>query len=398
MPFREDEFAEPSRSPAAFRRRGGRRVMPMVASLLFGLLLVGMVLPFFVEPETKRGASPAETAFAPAMDMDEMARLFGRSFTRAAQRVKPAVVSVISHAETPESDGDRPPSGRYGLGSGIIFDRAGDTAYVATNHHVISESASVDVVLTDGTRREARLVGSDLFSDLAVLAMDSAGVERVAVFGDSDELEVGEFVIAIGNPLGISYSHTTTFGIVSSLRTPVPISLSFGQVDWEMELIQTDAAINRGNSGGALVNLNGEVVGINSMKVSDFGVEGLGFAIPINDAQQIIRRLLEHGKVPRPFLGVASRDLHLVDRKGRLPDLPAEIKDGVYVLSAEGPAADAGLAEGDVIVQFDDTPIASSLALRKYLYEQKAIGERVTIVFYRGDARQATEAVLGERE
>src|SRR5690606_15492760 len=123
----------------------------------------------------------------------------------------------------------------YGLGSGIIFDRVGDKAYVATNHHVISDGARLEVVLTDGSRREAELVGSDLFSDLAVLTMDSKGIDRLAQFGDSGQLEVGEFVIAIGNPLGISYSHTTTAGIVSSLRTPVPISLSFGQVDWEME-------------------------------------------------------------------------------------------------------------------------------------------------------------------
>lgn len=365
----------------------------------FALLLIGlavlMVTPFFldVKPVTEGGAIPAL-----AGEGDHAALAIGQAFTQAAERVLPAVVSIISHADVPDGEAAMPRQSGYGLGSGIIFDRVGDKAYVATNHHVVSDGARLEVVLTDGSRREAALVGSDLFSDLAVLAMDGSGIDRVVKFGDSGKLEVGEFVIAIGNPLGLSYSHTTTAGIISSLRTPVPISLSFGQVDWEMELIQTDAAINRGNSGGALVNLAGEVIGINSMKVSDFGVEGLGFAIPINDASEIIGQLLEHGRVPRPFLGVAARDLQLVNREQMAKDLPAEVKDGVYVVSAEGPAAAAGLAEGDVIVRFDDTPIGSSLALRKYLYGEKAIGETILIGFYRGDARHEAEAVLGERE
>lgn len=396
MDFWGDRYTEHRFSSSGFNR--SRRIGFSVGiALLLGVLLVGMVMPFFLEPETPEYGSPGEAVPAVTDGAEDMALALGRLFTQAADRVQPAVVSVISHPSVP-GEAERPSQSRYGLGSGVIFDRVGDTAYVATNHHVINGAEALEVVLTDGSRREAELVGSDLFSDLAVLAMDSDGIDRIAVFGDSDRLQVGEFVIAIGNPLGISYSHTTTFGIISSLRTPVPISLSFGQVDWEMELIQTDAAINRGNSGGALVNLSGEVVGINSMKVSDFGVEGLGFAIPINEAMDIIDRLLAHGKVPRPFLGVASRDLRLVDRSQVSAGVPEEVKDGVFVLSAEGPAAEAGLAEGDVIVQFDDTPITSSLALRKYLYDRKNIGDRVSIVYYREGERHTAEAVLIERE
>ena len=381
--------------PGSGRHRAWGKAM--LAVLLFVALAAAMATPFFVDPGPAARSMPDRPAFADAADAEEMARAFGRLFAEAVKRVQPAIVSVINHPDQ-DGDGDGWPPRGYGLGSGIIFERIGDTAYVATNHHVIDGGANYEVDMTDGSRRPARLVGSDLFSDLAVLAMDGDGVERVALFGDSDRLEVSEFVIAIGNPLGLSYSHTTTFGIISSLRTPVPVSLSFGQVDWEMELIQTDAAINRGNSGGALVNLYGEVVGINSMKVSDFGVEGLGFAIPSNEAAAIIEQLLAHGKVPRPFLGVAARDLHLVDRARDLPALPEQVKEGVYVLSAEGPAAQAGLKEGDVIVRFDDTPIGSSLALRKYLYNEKQIGDRLAIVFYRGGERLAAEAVLAERE
>lgn len=391
-----DDYPEGGRFSAGFRRvRASAKAV--LAALFFVGLLCGMVAPFFLEPGPAAGG-PDRPAFARVDEAEDMARLFGRQFIEAAKRVQPAVVSVINHPAAPQDREETAMPGRYGLGSGIIFDRVGDTAYVATNHHVVSDSAKLEVVLTDGSRRPAELVGSDLFSDLAVLAMDGEGVERVVVFGDSDRLEVGEFVIAIGNPLGLSYSHTTTFGIISSLRTPVPISLSFGQVDWEMELIQTDAAINRGNSGGALVNLDGEVVGINSMKVSDFGVEGLGFAIPSNEAAEIIGQLLAHGRVPRPFLGVAARDLRLVDRSRELADLPEQVTEGVYVLSAEGPAAEAGLKEGDVIVRFDDTPIGSSLALRKYLYGEKNIGDRLAIEFYRGSKRLVAEAVLAERE
>jgi serine protease Do len=388
-----DGFTEYN-SPSAGVRRRRPTFSAVLTALLLGTLLVGMVMPFFLEPEPIAGGADVAAFAAKEADLAEAARAFNRLFVQARERVQPAVVSVINHPEEQENG----VSAGFGLGSGIIFDRIGDTAYVATNHHVIEGSASLEVVLTDGTRRPAQLVGSDLFSDLAVLTMDGEGVERVALFGDSDRLEVSEFVIAIGNPLGLSYSHTTTFGIISSLRTPVPVSLSFGQVDWEMELIQIDAAINRGNSGGALVNLDGEVVGINNMKVSDFGVEGLGFAIPSNVAVDIINDLLAYGKVPRPFLGVAMRDLALVDRRRNAVALPDNVTEGVYVMSAEGPAAEAGLAEGDVIVQFDDTPVESSLALRKYLYGEKKIGDRVTIIFFRDGKRHATEAVLGERE
>ena len=163
-------------------------------------------------------------------------------------------------------------------------------------------------------------------------------------------------------------------------------------------MIQTDAAIIRGNSGGALVNLYGEVMGINSMKVAEFGVEGIGFAIPINAAVEIVDSILEIGKVRRPFIGVGTQDLsmYLIGREAL--KLPEDVETGVIVLQAEGPAAKAGLQTGDVIVQLDDTPVDSTLQLRKYLYEIKQIGDEVKVTFYRGSDKKSVELKLVERD
>jgi serine protease Do len=209
-------------------------------------------------------------------------------------------------------------------------------------------------------------------------------------------LEVGESVIAVGNPLGLGFSPTFTKGIVSTIKRTVPISLSQdGDIDWEMDLIQTDAAINQGNSGGALVDMDGKVVGINSMKVADMGVEGLGFAIPIDDAKVIIQELINNHKIKRPLIGVSTTELegfHGIE----VLKLPPNVKTGLIVLEANGPAKDAGIRSQDVIVQLDGQSITKTVELRKYLYGHKAVGDKIKVTYYRAGKKLETTFVLAE--
>jgi len=316
------------------------------------------------------------------------------------QRMKPAVVSVISsQAFVFEEDGPETEQ-ETGIGSGIVYRKEGGVAWIVTNHHVIDAASSLEVVLSDGKRLEAELVGSDALTDLAVLTVDAKDVAGVAEFGNSDALREGEAAIAIGHPFGLGYSPTFTLGIISSLHRVIPISLAMdGTVDWEMELLQTDAAINHGNSGGALVNQEGKVIGINSMKVAQPGVEGLGFAIPSNLAAPIIAELETHGKVRRPYLGVATVDLaqyRVDDEEEDVVELPEGVEEGIIVLEAYGPASEAGLRTNDVIVALDGRPIASTLELRKYLYEHKKIGDPIRVDYYREGNKDTVTAKLGE--
>ena len=402
MSFWGDDFGGRERKGWFAERRQRRKwegrnwLLPSVITLVMALSVMFMLLPFFIDREEEGSRAVAVPVLAPAKDgiLD-----FNKRLIQVADLVKPAVVSVINHPEELEDGADGADAEMFGLGSGVIFEQKGDRARIVTNQHVIEGGAEYEVVLSSGERRKAKLIGEDVFTDLAVLEIDAKGITRFASFGDSDQLEAGESVVAIGNPLGISYSQTITAGIVSSLRTKVPVFFGVdGQIDWEVEMIQTDAAINRGNSGGALVNLNGEVIGINSMKVTDFGVEGLGFAIPINEASLVIDSLIEHGKVKRPFIGVSSRNLSYYEDDRNELGLPDDVEEGAFVISAEGPAKKAGLKSGDVIVQFDNAAIDSTLALRKYLYEQKEIGDTVEVVFYRGEERLTVTVELGERE
>ncbi len=197
-----------------------------------------------------------------------------------------------------------------GSGSGVIFKKANGKAYIITNNHVVEGASSLKVSLYDGTDVTAKLVGSDSLTDLAVLEISDKHVTKTASFGSSSALRTGESVIAIGDPLGKDLSRTVTQGIVSGLNRTVSISTSAGESS--INVIQTDAAINPGNSGGPLLNTDGKIIGINSMKISENDVEGIGFAIPSNDVKPIAEELLTKGQVERPYIGVSMIDLEQV--------------------------------------------------------------------------------------
>ncbi|MNN02772.1 Serine protease Do-like HtrB [compost metagenome] len=277
----------------------------------------------------------------------------------------------------------------------MIFKKEKGKAYIITNAHVISGANDLEIVKSDGSSRKAEVVGQDSINDIAVLEIDGQGIDTVIDLGDSQKLRAGQTVIAVGNPLGLG--GTLTSGIVSYTSRMIPVSLNQdGVYDWEQEVIQTDAAINEGNSGGALVDLNARLIGINTMKISDTGVEGLGFAIPVNEVMKTVDDLLLHGKVVRPYMGVYTLDLNnrfspISDEQRQDLKLPSHVTEGVIVLEAHGPALEAGLKLNDVITQLDKQPIQSTLELRRYLYESKKIGEDLEVTYYRdGKLEKAT--------
>ncbi|SDD85724.1 serine protease Do [Paenibacillus sp. UNCCL117] len=313
----------------------------------------------------------------------------------AAAQVWPAVVSILGSGLEGEKSS---PSGQgaMGLGSGVIFSRAGDQVRIVTNNHVVEGFNQLDVITLTGERRKAKLLGRDQITDLAVLEMDGSGIKQVAEFGDSDALQPGETAIAVGNPLGVGFAPTVTKGIISWPKQTIPVSLGReGELDWEMEVIQTDAAINHGNSGGALVNLDGKVVGINTLKVAGSGVEGLGFAIPINQAKSIIESLIRDQKVKRPYIGVVTQNLQAFKNIEDLK-LPKDVKQGILVIEATGPAQNAGLKGSDVIVELDGKPVDSTLSLRKYIYSAKKIGDKLAVTYYRAGKKQTVNVTLEE--
>lgn len=280
-------------------------------------------------------------------------------------------------------------------GSGVVYKVDGETAYVVTNNHVIDGADAINIIMADGTQVEAEVVGSDPWTDLAVLEISSDVVTTVAEFGDSDSLKVGEPAIAIGSPLGSEYATTVTQGIISGLDRSVPVDIDGdGTSDWVANVIQTDAAINPGNSGGALLNAAGQVIGINSMKVSSDQVEGMGFAIPAGEVQTIIGELEANGEIVRPELGVSMVDLNRVslDYQSQNLQLPDDIDGGVYVAEVSvGSAAEAaGLQADDVIVEFAGEAVTDSASLRQALYQQKSDAS-VEVSFYRnGELQTAT--------
>ncbi|MET3852405.1 trypsin-like peptidase domain-containing protein [Paenibacillus sp. OAE614] len=320
---------------------------------------------------------------------------------QAAAKVRPTVVSIVNYKDAKDADKGTADLEDSALGSGVIFKKENGKAYVITNNHVIEGSQDLEVMTVGGDMKKATLVGTDKVTDIAVLLVDDKNIADVAEMGDSTKLRLGETVFAIGNPLGLG--DTLTSGIISYTNRVVPVSLNQdGVYDWEQEVIQTDAAINEGNSGGALVDLNGKVIGINTMKISDAGVEGLGFAIPVDQVMKTVDELMKYGKISRPYLGVYTVDLNnpyapLDEDQRKELKLPADVKDGVVVLDAIGPAKDAGLKLNDVITEFNGDPIKTTLELKKYLYDKVKIGDMLKVTFYRAGQQETVDVKLADK-
>ncbi len=327
------------------------------------------------------------------------------STTKAVDKVKDAVVSIITYSANSqnslfgygESDTDTNTEQVSSQGSGVIYKKDGEYAYIVTNTHVINGAKKVDIRLADGTKVPGEIVGTDTYSDIAVVKISSEKVSAVAEFGDSSKLTVGETAIAIGSPLGSEYANTVTQGIVSSLNRTVSLKSEDGQAI-STKAIQTDTAINPGNSGGPLINIQGQVIGITSSKIATNGgtsVEGLGFAIPSNDAIKIIEQLEKKGKVTRPALGIQMVNLSNLSttdlQKLKLPD---SITSGVAVRSVQSNMpANGHLEKYDVITKVDGNPITSATELQNALYSH-SVGDEMTITYYRNGKEETTTIKL----
>ena len=325
--------------------------------------------------------------------------------TQAVNKVKDAVVSVITYSANrqnsvfgnDETDTDTDSQQVASEGSGVIYKKNGKDAYLVTNTHVIKGASKVDIRLADGTKVPGEIVGSDTFSDIAVVKISSEKVTTVAEFGDSSKLNVGETAIAIGSPLGSEYANTVTQGIISSLNRNVSLKSQDGQAI-STKAIQTDTAINPGNSGGPLINIQGQVIGITSSKIASNGgtsVEGLGFAIPSNDAQNIIKQLESDGKVTRPALGIQMVNLANIGTSDlRKLNIPSSVTSGVVVKSVQSNMPASGhLEKYDVITKVDDKDISSSTDLQSALYNH-SIGDTIKITYYRNGKEETTTVKL----
>lgn len=327
------------------------------------------------------------------------------STTQAVDKVKDAVVSVITYSSnsqnsllgSDETDTDTNAEQVYSEGSGVIYKKEGDNAYLVTNTHVINGAKKVDIRLADGTKVPGEIVGSDTYSDIAVVKIAADKVTTVAEFGDSSQLTVGETAIAIGSPLGSEYANTVTQGIVSSLNRNVSLKSEDGQAI-STNAIQTDTAINPGNSGGPLINIQGQVIGITSSKIASNGgtsVEGLGFAIPANDVINIIKQLEKDGKVTRPALGIHMVNLsNLSTTDLQKLKLPGNVTSGVAVRSVQkNMPANGHLQQYDVITKIDDKAISSTTELQSALYSH-SIGDSMTVTYYRDGKEETTTIKL----
>ena len=332
------------------------------------------------------------------------------STTKAVEKVQDAVVSVINY-QTQSSDSLSSIFGNIessdelavaGEGSGVIYKKDGDTAYIVTNNHVISGAEKIDILLASGEKLSGELVGADTYSDIAVIKIAADKVTTIAEFANSDTIKVGETAIAIGSPLGSVYANTVTQGIISSLSRTVTSQTEDGQTI-STNAIQTDTAINPGNSGGPLINIQGQVIGINSSKItsssvssSGVAIEGMGFAIPSNDAVQIINQLETNGKVTRPALGVQMVNLTDLStsqlEKAGLAN--TDLTSGVLIVSTQpGLPADGKFEPYDVIIEIDGETIENKSDLQSELYKHQ-IGDTITVTYYRNNKKMTVDIKL----
>ncbi|MBY7145849.1 trypsin-like peptidase domain-containing protein, partial [Levilactobacillus brevis] len=288
-------------------------------------------------------------------------------------------------------------------GSGVIYKKDGNVAYIVTNNHVVSGSSALRVVTSSGKQLQAKLVGKDSVTDLAVLKVNGSSLKTVASFGNSDNIKVGETALAIGSPLGSQYATSLTQGIISAKKRTIETTNSSGTQTGNATVIQTDAAINPGNSGGALINVGGQVVGITSSKIASdaegTSVEGMGFAIPSNEVVNIINQLVKNGKVVRPALGITYVDLANVSsaQQKSILKLPSNVENGVVVMSASAgsPAKKAGLSKYDVITALGGHQISDQSTLRDILYKYK-LNDKVSITYYHNGKKQTSTIKLTE--
>ncbi|RFU64220.1 S1C family serine protease [Bacillus sp. V59.32b] len=375
------------------RKSGNRKIMTAAfIGAVIGALIIFLGMSLFDEETDQQATDKTAATNASAEEGNNGTP----SVTGAVEQSMDSVVSVFNYRGGDIWEGSE--RTQAGSGSGVIYKKENDKAYVVTNHHVIAGASQIEISLSNQEKIPAELMGSDPLLDLAVLEVDAEKIDSFIKMGKSDDLKPGETVIAIGNPLGFLQGTVTT-GVVSAAERTMPVDVDEnGSVDWESEVIQTDASINPGNSGGALIDLQGELIGINSSKIALEAVEGIGFAIPVDIAKPILQDLEEHGEVRRPQIGIFPISLSEIPSQyyEQTLNLPGNVKSGVVIREVEpsSPAGQAGLRQFDVITRLDDQDINNASQLRKYLYTEKEIGDEVEVTYYRGGEKRTTTLQL----
>lgn len=353
----------------------------LVAIVMFFLGAGGLYLLmyYFPEPFVKTITEQVETRNVTIVDS---------GISEAVDKIYDAVVVVKTYRNKQV----------YATGTGFVYKTDDNIAYILTNNHVIEKGDSIYVEFTNGSLVETTVAGKDSYSDIAVLTLKKNDIIKVAEIGSSENAKVGDTVFTVGAPLDAdSYSGTVTRGILSGKNRLVGVSLSNSSTnDMMMSVLQTDAAINSGNSGGPLVNANGEIIGITSLKLASTGVEGMGFAIPIETAINFASRLEKGEEIKRPKLGISMRDL--ADAIYLYPRLnTSSISNGVYVaeVNAGSPAEKAGIKVGDIIVEMDGKEVTSIAHLRYLLFNHN-VGDKIKIKVFRGTETKELEVNLSE--
>ena len=278
-----------------------------------------------------------------------------------------------------------------GLGSGIILS---DNGYILTNEHVSgSKYSNCFVTLENGKVYSGTVLWSDSNLDLSIIKISANGLNYINL-GDSDNISLADEVYAIGNPIGIEFQRTITKGIISGINRTIKIEETEDSGTYMEDLIQTDATINEGNSGGPLVNLNGELIGVNTVKISD--AEGIGFAVPINIVKPILEKLIQNGKFEEAYLGIFGYDKEVIPYLSNTSNSNLSIESGIYVASIQidGPLFNAELNEGDIICSIDGVKINKMNDLRKYIYTKNP-GDNVTLLIERNNIKKEIEVTLG---
>lgn len=390
-------------TPGKPRAQGAMRwVATVVVSALAGAGATLAALPALERTGLDQPAVPAvsrEPATSPVgQTVTSVSVSVADGITQAVKKVEPAVVGVVNYARVSDFFTQTSKLEATGVGTGVLFHKDAQYGFIVTNNHVVEGAAKVEAVLEQGKHVLASVVGTDPYTDLAVLRVPVAPFKDVqpAQFANSDEVEVGEPAIAIGTPMGLDFADTVTAGIVSAKQRIMPVEepQTHQTLDYQA-VIQTDAAINPGNSGGPLVNIHGDVIGINSSKIVAPNFEGMGFAIPANAVRAIAQEIMQTGHASHPALGISGYSLSSLPQQW-WPDVPVDY--GVFVRSVGSASVkQAGLQPQDVIVGIDGKTVKNMADLRTYLFQKKP-GDKVTLRVYRGSRQLDMTVQLGEMQ
>ena len=351
-------------------------VVTIVISMMFGA--GGLFIVYKINPDFIKTTSSNVTK------MEKEVTVTDSGIADAVEKIYDSVVVVKTYVKNQI----------YSTGTGFVYKNNNNQYYLLTNYHVIQDSEKVNVVFTDGSEVTVSVAGGDKYSDIAVLAYNSSKSIKVSEIGSSVDMRVGDTVFAIGAPLDSAvYSWSVTRGVLSGKDREVEVSVTNSYTtDWIMQVLQTDAAINSGNSGGPLCNSNGEVIGITNMKLITSGVEGMGFAIPIEDATTYADSIINGEDMSRPYLGVSMVDASVEAYARQFGISPTE---GVLIGSVESgsPSSKAGLRAGDVIIKMGDSKVTSVASLRYELYKYKS-GDVVNVTYLRNGRSYVTSLTL----